>query len=272
VLFLLHGRDQTVHKREVPLKIAVSGKGGTGKTTFSALIALALAERGEHVIAIDADSNSNLAYALGIPEPESIIPLSEMNDLIKERTGAEKGKYGVYFKMNPRVDDIPEKYHTEARGVKLLTMGSVTAAGGGCVCPEYVLIKNLVAHMLLNRDETLILDMEAGLEHFGRGVTASVDVLIIIVNPDVVSTVTAGRVFKLASDLGIKHIFAVGNRVENDGDRAFIQERTPVEVIGFIPHMAQFNALMRAGESLYTDEAKADIRIIINGLKEIKNG
>ena len=254
------------------MKIAVSGKGGTGKTTFSALIALALAEKGEHVIAIDADSNANLAYALGVSEPEKIVPLSEMNDLIKERTGAEKGKYGVYFKMNPRVDDIPDKYHNEAGGVRLLTMGSVTAAGGGCVCPEYVLIKNLVAHLLLNRDETLILDMEAGLEHFGRGVTASVDVLIVIVNPDVVSTVTAERVVKLAGDLGIKNILAVGNRVQTEEDRKFINERSDIEVVGFIPFISQFNDLQRMGQNIYTSEVKNDIEIIVKHLEEIKNG
>jgi len=254
------------------LKIAVSGKGGTGKTTFSALISLALAEKGEHVIAIDADSNANLAYALGVSEPEKIVPLSDMNDLIEERTGAEKGKYGVYFKMNPKVDDIPDKYHVEAGGVKLLTMGSVTAAGGGCVCPEYVLIKNLVAHMLLNRNDTLILDMEAGLEHFGRGVTASVDVLIIIVNPDVVSTVTAARVKDLAKDLGIKNILAIGNRVQNEDDRNFIKERTDAEVVGFIPFISQFNDLQRKGQNVFTPEVKTDIELIMKHLEEIKNG
>ncbi|MFH1707340.1 MAG: AAA family ATPase [Planctomycetota bacterium] len=254
------------------LKIAISGKGGTGKTTTSALLALVMAEQGRPVIAIDGDTNANLAYALGVPEPEKIVPLIEMNALIEERTGAQKGKYGAYFQMNPRVDDIPDRFSVTVNGVKLLVMGSVTAAGGGCACPEYVLLKNLVGHMLLNRSETLILDMEAGLEHFGRAVTTGVDVLLVIVNPDTVSLVTAGRVRTLAAGLGIKHVYAVGNRVRNDADRDFIAGRAGMEVLGYLPHFPAIEALQREGRPPVTAESRTAIATIIKHLEEKHHG
>lgn len=251
------------------MKIAVSGKGGTGKSTVSALMSLGIARKGKHVIAIDADSNANLSYYLGVENPEEIVPLCDMESLIAERTGAEKGKYGAYFKMNPRVDDIPDKYSIEINGIKLLTMGSVNMGGGGCACPEYILMKNLVAFVILNRDETLIMDMEAGLEHLGRGVTASMDVLTVVVNPDKVSVVTAVRVQKLAEDIGITKICAIGNRVRNDDDKEFIQSNVPFDVIAFIPFIDEFAGLVREGRNIFTEQSEPEVNNIIQALEKI---
>jgi len=251
------------------MKIAVSGKGGTGKTTVSALLSSAFAEAGRNVIAIDADSNANLAYYLGVEHPEDIVPLSDMEQEIEERTGAKKGSYGALFKMNPKVDDLPEKYSIEVNGVKLLTMGSVTVGGTGCVCPEYVLMKNLVSHMLLNSNETLILDMEAGLEHFGRGVTASVDLLLVVVNADRVSTVTAGRIEKLARDIGIKNIYGVGSRVKNDEDRDYINNNTGIEIVGYVPYSAELERLQKEDKSICSSEIRQDTAGLVQAVDSI---
>jgi CO dehydrogenase maturation factor len=232
------------------MKIAISGKGGSGKTTIGALLCRGLEAVGREVIAVDADSNANLAYALGAPEPEKITPLAEMRDLIREKTGAEKGSYGAYFKMNPEVADIPERFGMTLGNVHLLVMGSVTLGGNGCACPEYVLVKNLIAHLLLNKSEDMVVDMEAGLEHLGRGVTEKVDALLVVVQPSRVSCVTAARVKKLAADIGIEKIFAVGNAVRSAADEEFIRKQLPgFEFPAFLPYSEELAAFEREGRS-----------------------
>jgi len=150
------------------MKIAIGGKGGVGKTLLAALLSKTFVESGYSVIAIDADPDGNLAATLGFPHPEKIIPISEMSALIEERTGAPPGKAGGYFKLNPRVDDLPENYSQEYSGIKLMVMGRLKRGGSGCYCPENALLQALVTHLLLGRDEVVILDMEAGIEHLGR--------------------------------------------------------------------------------------------------------
>ncbi len=234
------------------MKIAISGKGGTGKTTLSALLCRALEGAGRDVIAIDADSNANLAYALGIPDPEKITPLADMEDLIREKTGAEKGRYGVYFKMNPEVADIPGRFQLESGKVRLLVMGSVQQGGTGCVCPEYVLIRNLIAYLLLNKNEDMVVDMEAGLEHLGRGVTEKVDALLVVVQPSRVSCVTARRVRKLAADIGVKRVFGVGNAVRSGTDEDYMARETgDLDFLGFIPYSAQIGEYEREGRGAF---------------------
>ncbi len=151
-------------------KIAVSGKGGVGKTLFSSLLAYILAEEGRIVYAIDADPNPTLAQALGFPDElvKQVVPIVAMSDLIEERTGAKPGEYGAYFKLNPRVDDIPARFSVVYRGIHLMQMGSVKGAGMGCACPENTMLKALTTHLLLREKETVIMDMVAGLEHLGR--------------------------------------------------------------------------------------------------------
>ncbi|MFH1230474.1 MAG: AAA family ATPase, partial [Planctomycetota bacterium] len=180
------------------MKIAITGKGGVGKTTVASLLAKAWVQDGYKVLAIDADPVASLGEALGFPESDKIIPLSEMSELIEERTGAKPGTLGQMFKLNPRVDDLTDKIAYLHNGIRLLVMGGVKTGGSGCVCPESSLIKSLIRHLLLDRDERVIIDMEAGIEHLGRSTADAVDYMIIIVEPGLRSIHTAQRIKILA--------------------------------------------------------------------------
>jgi CO dehydrogenase maturation factor len=220
------------------IKLAITGKGGVGKTTLSALLAHVFAERGQRVLAIDADPATGLAAACGVPAQEAaaITPVADMEDLIYERTGARKGEIGGFFKLNPRVDDIPDRFAVVQDGIRILTMGTVKAGGTGCLCPENALLRSLVTHLLLRRDEVLILDMEAGIEHLGRGTAEAVDALIVVVEPGRRSLQTAHTIAGLARDLRIKRLYAVGNKVRSPEDEAFIASELPeFEILGFLP-------------------------------------
>ena len=235
------------------MKIAVSGKGGAGKTTVSSLLCRALEAKGREVIAVDADSNPNLACALGVPDFEKIIPLAEMGDLIREKTGAEKGSVGAYFKMNPDVSDIPERFRHSVGKIQLLVMGSVTRGNSGCVCPEYVLIRNLISYLLLNGDQDMVIDMEAGLEHLGRGVTEKVDMLFIVVRPSKVSGITASRICKLAKDINIRKILGIGNGIRSERDKEYLQDQVKeLEFSGFFPDSDLVTDYERAGKDIFT--------------------
>lgn len=217
------------------MKIAISGKGGVGKTTLAGLLSYSFAEKGNRVIAVDADPDANLASAFGI-DGENIVPIAEMESLIEERTGAKPGSSGSFFKINPKVDDLPEKLWTEKGNIRLMTMGTVKRGGGGCICPESSLLKNLISHLVLFRDEVVILDMEAGIEHLGRAVASSVDLLIVVVEPGKRSIETATHVFRLASDIGIKNLAVVGNKIRKKSDEDFISENLKeMTILGFLP-------------------------------------
>jgi len=135
------------------MKIAISGKGGVGKTTLAGVMARILAHRGRKVLAIDADPDSNLASAIGLPKEAlaKLSPIASMSSMIEERTGSKKGSFGSMFKLNPKVDDIPDEMGVTYEGVKLLLLGSIPQGGGGCFCPENVLLKNLVRYLLVQR-------------------------------------------------------------------------------------------------------------------------
>jgi len=219
------------------MKIAISGKGGVGKTLLASLLARAFARSGYSVIAIDADPDANLAATLRFDNPEKIVPISEMKELIGERTDTGKNSQGSYFKINPRVDDIPEKYSTEKDGIKLLVMGQVKRGGSGCYCPENALLAALMAHLLIARNEVLILDMAAGIEHLSRGTARAVDRLIIVVEPGRASIETADRIINLAADIGLKRISLVGNKIHNQEEEEFIKEKiADYDILGFIPY------------------------------------
>jgi CO dehydrogenase maturation factor len=223
--------------RRLEMKIAVSGKGGVGKTMLASLLSTILTQSGYSVLAIDADPNATLATALGFPHPERITPISEMRDLIEERTGARPGQTASYFKLNPRVDDIPEKYWVEHNGIKLMVMGRLKKGGSGCYCPENALLEALVAHILLRRDEVVIIDMEAGVEHLGRATARAVDKMIIVVEPGKGSIETAYRIRELAKDIGLKNIAVVANKIRSEQDRNFLISAMPdFEFLGFIPY------------------------------------
>jgi CO dehydrogenase maturation factor len=219
------------------MKIAISGKGGVGKTLLAALLAKIFAESGYSVLAIDADPDANLAATLGFPEIERIVPISEMKELVAERTGARPGKAEVYFKLNPKVDDIPEKYSQKRDGIRLMVMGQVKRGGSGCYCPENVLLQALVNHLLLARDEVVILDMEAGIEHLGRATASAVDKLIVVVEPWRRAIETALRINELAKDIGLENVAVVGNKIRNQAEKEFIvSSLLGFEFLGFIPY------------------------------------
>jgi len=218
------------------MKLAISGKGGVGKTLLAALLCRAFAESGYSVIAIDADPDANLASTLGFPYPEQIIPVSAMADLIEERTGARPGQPAAYFKLNPRVDDIPEKYSVKLDGIRLMKMGGIKSGGTGCYCAENALLQALVSHLLLAANEVVILDMEAGIEHLGRGTAASIDMLIVVVEPGRHSVETAYSVRRLAEDLGLPRVAIVGNKLRSQSDEAFLRASLPdFRFVGFVP-------------------------------------
>lgn len=220
------------------MKLAIAGKGGVGKTTLSASLATLFARTGARVIAVDADPDSNLAATLGFPHPDDIMPVSEMTDLIAERTGAQPGVVGGIFTLNPKVDDIPEAFCPEHRGIRLLSMGGGSREGGsGCLCPENAFIRALTSHILFGRDDVVILDMVAGIEHLTRGTAQGVDALIVVVEPGARSLETARRVVGLGADLRIRRIWAVANKVRDEDDRAFVLNGVgDLEVVAFIPY------------------------------------
>jgi len=201
------------------MKVAISGKGGVGKTTLAAMLSGALGLQGRRVVAIDADPDANLASALGVPDDTEVVPLSKMEEMIKERTGSAD-EPGGYFKLNPKVDDIPDEYALKIGPVRLLSLGGVSQGGSGCICPATAIVKALLVHLIIGRDDAVIMDMEAGLEHLGRATAQSMDALLVVVNPDKWSVQTARRVKELADDLGMKKVFAVANRVGSAGQAA----------------------------------------------------
>lgn len=235
-------------------KVAITGKGGVGKTTLAALLAHIYVEAGNSVIAIDADPAASLAYALGMPERlmDQVKPIAEMEELIYERTGAKPGTTGGFFKLNPRVDDIPDRFSVLHRGIRLLQLGTISTGGSGCICPESAVLKTLVTHVILYRDEVMILDMEAGVEHLGRATAGAVDAFLIVVEPGRRSLGTAQTIQHLAADIGVTRCYVVGNKVRDQADRDYIRSNLPdLPVIGFLSaHPRAVEADMR-GEAIF---------------------
>ncbi|MFH1478396.1 MAG: AAA family ATPase [Candidatus Omnitrophota bacterium] len=202
------------------MKIAITGKGGVGKTSISAALAFLFKKKGSKVIAIDADPDSNLATALGFSKEERPEPISGLKKLILERCG----EVGGFFKLNPKVDDIPDKFSRSKDNIRLIEMGTVKKGGAGCVCPESAFLKTLLSHIFINRDEVVIVDMEAGIEHLGRGTAQAVDKFIIVIEPNLTSIDTAFKIIELASNLKIKDIVIVANKIKGEDDKDFIRK------------------------------------------------
>ena len=240
------------------MKIAVSGKGGVGKTTFSALFIRTLNEQGRRVLAIDADPDANLAAALGIADADKITPISEMKDLVIERTGATPGGIGGFFSLNPKVDDLPEALSAKLENIKLMRLGGVPKGGAGCICPESSLLKALVRHVVLQRDEVVVMDMEAGIEHLGRATAKAVDRLIVVVEPGRRSIDTAGHIKQLASEIQLNNISVIGNKIRGSKDEDFLKRHlADFDILGFVPYS---DALIEAdleGISPYTADSPA---------------
>jgi CO dehydrogenase maturation factor len=219
------------------MKIAVTGKGGVGKTTLSSVLSYLFASEGKQVISVDADPDANLASALGIPNEEAakIRPIADLSEVIEERTGAKPGSVGGMFKLNPKVDDLPEGFGYRMNGITLLVMGKSKAASSGCYCPENVLLRRLLKHLVVERNEVVIVDMEAGIEHLTRGTAGSVDAFIVVVEPGQRSMQTAGVVRNMARELGVQQVFVVANKVRGQEDLDFIRKGIEdMELVGFM--------------------------------------
>jgi CO dehydrogenase maturation factor len=259
----------------VSLKIAIGGKGGVGKTTVTALLARSLAADSRNkVIAIDADPVANLAAALGISEKTPITPISRLTELIAERTGAKPGTMGGFFALNPKVDDIPDRFSLERDRVRLLVMGTVQSGGSGCICPEATVLKALMNHLVLVRDDIVIMDMEAGVEHLGRATSAAVDALIIVVNPGARSRTAAETIRRLGQDIGIKRTLILGNRLRGEADEELIRSSlADFEMLGFLPEDDEIVAADREARRPFEDisQAPAELQHIVAALTALKN-
>lgn len=247
------------------MKIAVTGKGGVGKTTFAATLARLYAGEGKHVLAADVDPDANLGLALGFAEEvlDEIVPITRMRRLVEERTGANDDN--KFYKINPKVDDIPDTYSKTCNGVKLLVLGTVDTAGSGCVCPEHVMLKRIINHLVLRSDDVVILDMEAGLEHLGRGTTEGMDQFVVVIEPGARSIQTYRNVKRLAGELGIRQVRVVANKVRNAEDEAFIRTKIPeADLLGFIHYNAEVIDADRQGKSPFdfSEAAVSEIKLI----------
>ncbi len=245
------------------MKIAIGGKGGVGKSTVSALLSIYCAERGLDVIAIDADPDMNLSSCLGIEE--EVVPLIEMEDLIAERVGG-----GGLVKLNPTVRDIPDRFYEEVDGVKLMVFGTVWSGGGGCTCPENAFLRQLLAHLILERDEIVVADMEAGIEHLGRGTGEGVDALLIVVEADQRSIKTKFRIQELAQDIGIETVLPLCNKVRDEEEKEFLRNTLREKPLGFIPYSQGIRKSSRQGVevSLGEGDLRRSIEDIWSGLSE----
>jgi CO dehydrogenase maturation factor len=236
------------------MKLAISGKGGVGKTTLAGLLAQVYADAGRQVLAVDADPSPCLAGALGFPAElrSRLHPISEMEDLIYERTGAQPGTLGGFFTLNPRVDDIPDRFSVTHRNVQLLEMGAVDLGGSGCICPESALLKTLFTHLLFRKDDVLILDMYAGVEHLGRATVDFVDAMLVVVEPTRRSLGTAAQIKSLANDIGLTNLWLVGNKVRNQDESDFLYTETPgIPVLGIMPADLAVQEADRLGVAVY---------------------
>jgi CO dehydrogenase maturation factor len=233
------------------MKVAVTGKGGVGKTTVAVSLARALRDLGHAVVAVDADPDTNLAGTLGYRGPD-ITPLVKLKALIQERVGGGDS-WGGFLRMNPRVDDIPQEFGVVVDGIRVLVMGTIDRGRRGCACPENVLLREVLNHLILDTQQDVVVDMEAGVEHLGRGTAEGVDLMLVVVEPGWASLQTAGRVAALAADLGIKRIGVVANRIASEADLSFVRTHlSDPPLLGVLPADPELEREARTGS--YTKE------------------
>ena len=258
------------------MKIAVSGKGGVGKTLVSGTLAGYFAKKGFKVMAIDADPSPNLALTLGIPveEANQIVPISENDELLESKTRTD---YPGVYKLHFTVDDIVEKNGMKSPyGVNLLVMGTVKSAGGGCACPANAVIRELLRHLIVERDEVVVVDMEAGVEHLGRGTASQVDIMLVVADASRKSLEIAKKIYGLAKDLKIKDVFIVGNRVRDSEEKELIvdfTEKNGLPLLALIPYDETVMKADRVGETplKYAETSKGIAAIQGIGEKLLQN-
>jgi CO dehydrogenase maturation factor len=249
------------------MKVAVSGKGGVGKTLIAAGLARGFAERGLKTIAIDADSSPNLALTLGLSAEEArkIVPISENKELVESKTGT--GYSGVY-RLSFTVDDIVREYSTNTPfGVNLIVMGTVKAMESGCMCAPNAVIRALLRHLIVERNEAVVLDFEAGVEHVGRGTARQVDVLLIVADSNLKSLEIAKHIYDLATNAGMKRLYLVGNRIMNETQKEAITnfaEKNGLSILSFIPFDAKVMEADTLGETPLDNKEIAAVRAIDN--------
>ena len=227
------------------MKIAISGKGGVGKTTVMATLAEQLNKAGRDVLVIDADPSPHMAQTLGIENVEKITPISDMKELLIERSGKTEGS--PFYNINPKVDDLPDRFMLRKENIRLMVLGAIQFGDKGCACAENTVLKRLLAKLLIMPNQTVLLDMEAGVEHLGRGTIAGVDHLLIVVNPNKSSVRTAMKIKKLAADVKIPRVWFVGNLVQDDDDRQYLTESLKDEPIAFFPDSPAVRKAERKG-------------------------
>lgn len=238
------------------MKIAISGKGGVGKTTIMALVARELKKRGKEVLVIDADPSPHMAQTLGLKKLDSITPVADMKKLLAERSQKTPGS--PFYQLNPKVDDLLHDYMLDENGYKLMVLGAIQTADGGCACPENHVLRKMLKKLLLTASQAVLLDMEAGVEHLGRGTVAGVDHLLIVVIPSKSSIRTAQKIERLAREVEIPNIWYVANLVQDDDDRQFLKNELNSEPIAFFPDSRTLRKAERNGQAIVDIEDDLD--------------
>lgn len=253
------------------MKIAISGKGGVGKTTIMALLARQIKKNNQEVLVIDADPSPHMAQTLGMDNAADITPIADMKKMIADRAGKVEGS--PFYNINPKIDDLPSQFMVEKDGIKLMVLGAIQTAEGGCACAENTVLKRLLTKLLLSPSQAVLLDMEAGVEHLGRGTIAGVDALLIVVIPSKSSVRTALKIHKLATESGIPKIFFVANLVDDSEDENFLTTSLGKKPISFYKNSSKIRRAERTGNAVVTvSEDVADASaLLLKTLEEALN-